>query len=82
MKVINKVLIKVYDSDISENGKFIVPNNVAMIGGFAFYGRKSLKEVIIPEGVTEIGDSAFWRCVSLEEVVIPNSVTEIGNYAF
>ena len=82
MKVVSNVLLEVYDNDISENGKFIVPDNVTRIGDSTFYGCKSLKEVVIPNGVTEIGDSAFWRCESLKKVVIPNSVTTIKHHAF
>ena len=82
MKVKKNVLIKVYDRDISADGKFIVPGDVTRIGASSFEGCKSLEEVVIPNSVTEIGTSAFWRCTSLKEVIIPNGVTEIGASAF
>ncbi len=82
MKVVNKVLIKVYDSDISADGKFIVPDNVARIGSSAFAGCKSLKKIVIPNNVTEIGSYAFCRCQSLKEVLISDSVTAIKYSAF
>lgn len=82
MKVVSNVLLEVYDNDISENGKFIVPDNVTRIGDSTFYGCKSLEEVVIPNSVTEIGNYAFSGCKSLKEVVIPNGVTEIGDSAF
>ena len=82
MKVKKNVLIKVHDVDIPVNGKFVVPNNVTMIGNNAFCRCESLKEIVIPESVTQIGNSAFNGCESLKEIVIPESVTQIGNYAF
>ena len=82
MKVVSNVLLEVYDNDISENGKFIVPDNVTRIGDSTFYGCKSLEEVVIPNSVTEIGNYAFSGCKSLKEVVIPNGVTEIENSVF
>ena len=56
--------------------------SVTSIGGYAFYGCKSLTSVVIPNSVTSIGDSAFEGCTGLTSVVIPNSVTTIGRYAF
>ena len=61
-----------------------IPDGVASIGNYAFYGCRSLTSVTIPEGVTCIGDSAFSYCssLSLTSVIIPSSVTSVGSKAF
>lgn len=55
---------------------------VTAIGEVAFYGCKSLKQVIFPEGLKTIGTSAFLACFYLESVNIPNTVTSIEDGAF
>jgi uncharacterized repeat protein (TIGR02543 family) len=55
---------------------------VTSIGGSAFYGCRSLAEVVIPDSVTSIGWYAFYDCSNLASVVIGNSVQSIGGYAF
>ena len=68
------------------NGKEIkvltIPNDVASVGNYAFYGCEGLNSVNIPESVTSIGDYAFRECSRLTSVTIPNSVATIGQYAF
>ena len=58
--------------------KLIVPENVAIIGSFAFFGCTSLTSVSIPNSVTSIGSRAFEGCSGLNTVTIPSSVTSIG----
>ena len=60
----------------------IIPDSVAEIGMFAFYGCTSLASVTIPDGVTAIKDCAFSSCRSLTSITIPDSVTQIGYGAF
>jgi hypothetical protein len=60
----------------------LIKNSVTKIGGWAFHGCTSLKEVTIPDSVTTIGPYAFDYCTSLKEVTIPNSVITISPYAF
>ena len=62
--------------------KLIIGKGISAIGGAAFYGCKSLKEVTISDSVVEIGNSAFYECTSLEKIVIPSSVVTIGAGAF
>ena len=59
-----------------------IPNSVASIGDYAFYGFSSLTSITIPNSVTNIGESAFCHCSSLTSITIPNSVTNIGEWAF
>jgi|GEM_PF-821756 len=60
----------------------IIPDNVASIGGSAFYGYTSLVSIDIPDSVTRIDDYAFYDCTGLTSIAIPDSVTGIGNHAF
>ena len=55
---------------------------VTAIGEIAFYGCRSLKQVVFPEGLLTIGASAFGACFYLESVNIPNTVTSIEDAAF
>ncbi len=55
---------------------------VTAIGEIAFYGCRSLKQVVLPEGLITIGTSAFLGCFYLESVNIPNTVTNIEDGAF
>lgn len=59
-----------------------IPDNVNVIGREAFYGCKTIKQIIIPEGVFEIGGWAFSGCESLEKINIPNGVTKIDYNTF
>ena len=59
-----------------------IPDSVASIGEYAFYGCTSLTEITIPDSVTSIGDCSFWSCTSLTEITLPDSVTYIGYKAF
>jgi len=59
-----------------------IPKSVTSIGGYAFYGCKSLTSVTIPESVTSIGNEAFQGCSSLTSITIPEGVTSIGDGTF
>ena len=59
-----------------------IPNNITIIGDYAFYGCKSLTNVDIPDSVTTIGDHAFYNCLGLTEITIPESVISIKSQAF
>ena len=56
--------------------------SVTVIGERAFYGCRSLVDVILPDTVTTICDYAFFNCLNLAEVVVPESVLSIGGSAF
>ena len=55
-----------------------IPNNVTIIGRYAFYGCSSLTSITIPSSVTSIGYGAFSGCSSLTSITIPRGVTGIG----
>ena len=65
-----------------KSGSYTIPNSVASIGKYAFFGCLGLTSVTIRSSVTSIGDHAFDACTGLTSVTIPNSVSSIGNYAF
>lgn len=60
----------------------IIPEHVASIGLYAFFGCDGLAKITIPDSVTSIGASAFEGCNNLTDITIPDSVTNIGDYAF
>ena len=64
------------------SGAYSVKEGTRIMCNHAFYGCRSLSEIVIPSSVTSIGDWAFYGCRSLSEIVIPYSVTSIGHHAF
>lgn len=60
----------------------VIPDNVTVIGNYAFSGRTNLSSIEIPNSVTAIYGDAFSYCTNLISVVIPNSVTMISNSVF
>ena len=71
-----------YSDENTEIKYLVIPNNVTIIGSYAFYSCSGLTSVTIPNSVTRIGSSAFQDCSSFTSVTIPNSVTSIGSSAF
>ena len=59
-----------------------LPNDLKVIGKYAFSEFFQIKSLEIPNSVTSIGECAFYDCSGLTSVTIPNSVTSIGSYAF
>lgn len=76
-EVPNKFLL--YDENIKN---VEIPTNIISIGGYAFYGCRSLTNITIPNSVTSIAYSAFCGCSSLTSITIPNSVTFIDVSVF
>ena len=59
-----------------------IPHGVTTIGHLAFWGCKSLKNVLLPKSITTIEVGAFSSCTSLLCITIPASVTTIEGGAF
>lgn len=78
--VCNDILVSY--ATASESEYYTIPNNVLMIGTYAFYEAMNLKYIIIPEGVLSIGLRAFEKCTNLKCVHIPRTITAIGLCAF
>jgi len=60
----------------------IIPDEVTLIGYYAFFGWKGLTSVSIPNSVTDIGFCAFKKCSGLVSVSLPNSITMIFENVF
>ena len=59
-----------------------VPDSVAEIGAYAFYGCSRLSDIYLHSGIKNIGTRAFNTCTSLREISLPLSLESIGDYAF
>lgn len=61
-----------------------IPDNIEMIGGYAFEGCSNLSNVNFGPGskLTSIGSNAFQNCTALTSITLPNSVTTIYAAAF
>ena len=57
-------------------------NNISIKRNLAFYGCRSLKEIVIPSSVTSIEQCAFKGCVSLQEIKIPSEIESIQEGAY
>ncbi len=61
---------------------YTIPDNVQVIGEWAFRNCSSLQSVTIGSGVQTIGEWAFSNCSSLQSVTIPDNVRYILEGAF
>ena len=78
MKIVNKVLISVSESDIKE-GKF-VNETVIEISNDCFNSLRSLRSVSLPK-VTTAGSYCFSYCAALTEINLP-ALTTAGSDCF
>lgn len=71
-----KTLIRypAYKTDAS----YTVPASVKEIADGAFYGCKTLTELILPEGLESIGGMLFCGCDDLKSITLPESLREVG----
>ena len=60
----------------------VIPNNVTVIGDYAFSGCTSLVSIIIPNSVTSIGAYTFSKCTSLAFIVCLSEKIESKNYVY
>ena len=63
-------------SCLSTQSHFAIPDSVTRIGGGAFAGCTSLRQIYIPSSVTSIGVGAFIICESLQTILIPRGSRE------
>ena len=62
--------------------KYVDLSCITSIGGFAFYGCKSLENINFPESITAINSNAFQGCSLLnKDINLPN-LTSLGSSAF
>ena len=50
-----------------------ISDSIESIGKSAFYGCKSLQELVLPESLRKVGSSAFSNC-GLERLIVPENV--------
>ena len=60
----------------------ILPENVEIIGGSAFYMCPALQTINLPNTLVQIGYGAFCGCYSLQSITIPGSVGWVEEGAF
>lgn len=77
---------EIFDGTLSRyygpGGEVVIPNNVKIIGEFAFESCNAVTSIVIPNGVTAVGVGAFRWCNKLTSVTFPDSVKTIGGDAF
>lgn len=59
-----------------------LPNDITIIGDYAFYRAKQLKIANLPPNLTDIGESAFYECVGMSVNSLPDTILNIGQNAF
>jgi hypothetical protein len=57
-----------------------IPDNVTIIGDYAFEYCSNLSNINIPNSITSIGIQAFYNCTSLKTIFMPSSITSTGTY--
>lgn len=62
--------------------KYVIPEDILIIGKAAFNGCRELEEIILPDSITTIENEAFGGCLKLKQIKIPNQVNTIEPHAF
>ncbi len=61
-----------------KDASYRMPENVAILGPYAFANCKNLRAVTLSKNLTQIDDYAFSGCTSLQKIIVPKRVTYIG----
>ena len=64
------------------DGVFTVPEDVEVIGSYAFANCGKLSSIVLPNSLTTIESDSFYDCPGLDSIAIPQGVTEIPSGAF
>lgn len=75
------VWLKIYPRG-KKDASYRMPENVAILGPYAFANCKNLRTVTLSKNLTEIDDYAFSGCTALQKITVPTRVTYIGSGAF
>lgn len=60
----------------------VIPEGVAEIEGYAFYGCCGLEKMTIPSHVKRVGSHAFSDCTGLSKLIIEDGVEDLGLASF
>jgi len=60
----------------------VLPNTIASIEEYAFFGCTGFTGLILPDSVVSIGSHAFYACSGLNNITMGDTVTSIGERAF
>lgn len=63
-------------------GEVILPENIKIVAGGAFYGNTKITQIILPDSVHWIGKSAFKGCKNLQKVIFPSQIIKIEAEVF
>ena len=69
------------NSNIKFEGNTL-PNDLRIIGDYAFSGSNGIEEIYIPDSVVDIAECAFEGCVNLKKVRMSSNVKLIASNAF
>ena len=78
----NALIYTATDSLILGCNTTVIPDDVKIIGQYAFYNYWALTSIIIPSSVISIGEGAFQECRVLTSIVLSNGLENIGEGAF
>ncbi len=70
-----------YDAPVSLKELYL-PDSLARIGDYSFYGACALNEVFWGRGLKYIGAHAFESTREYDELILPGNLISIGDYAF
>lgn len=76
--IIKNILVKY----IGNNRSVVIPNNIDVISGYAFYENTEIEEIAFPEYLKVIGECAFYGCSSLKKVDLPYYLRVLDECAF
>ena len=60
--------------------EFTFPNNIEVIGEYAFWGCNNLLELKVPESVKKLENNAFYACNKLESISLPSTINFLPQY--
>ena len=78
----NKTKIIKYPAGKKDMKEYTIPDDVTVIGEYAFSGCNNLENINISNNVTKIDNYAFKECSSLTNIHIPEGITYIGAETF
>ena len=82
MKIDGKILRKVDNSDIQNDGKFLIPNEIEIIGDSAFKNNDKILEIVCSKNIKAVEKYAFYFSKNLKTCVFENDDCTIEQRVF